>query len=88
MALVNGGFFALYRNEEILKKNLLLRNRWSNFEIILQESGLDISGCPDCPILGRNCYGQDAFTICEPAGQVKFRSVIVNSGLYRRYRYL
>ena len=31
-------------------KNLFLRNRWSDFEIISQESEFDISGCPDCPI--------------------------------------
>ena len=54
-------------------KNLLLRNCWSDFEIILQESGFDISGRPDCPIRpGHNCYGQALFSICEPAGQVKF----------------
>ena len=32
------------------KKNLVLRNHWSDFEIISQESGFDISRCPDCPI--------------------------------------
>ena len=53
-------------------KNFLLRNRWSDFEIILQESGFDISGRPDCPIRAVAITGQDAFTICEPAGQVKF----------------
>ena len=39
------------------------RNHWSDFEISSQESGFDVSRCPDCPI---------AVTICEPAGQVKF----------------
>ena len=45
MALVNGGFL---HYTDI--KNLVLRNRWSDFEIISQESGLDISRRPDCPI--------------------------------------
>ena len=44
-------------------RNLLLRNRWLVFEIILQESGFDISS---------NCYSKAAFTICKPAGQVKY----------------
>ena len=69
-------------------KNVLLRNRWSDFEIILQESGFDISGRPDCPIRAIAITGQAAFTICEPAGQVNFWSIIVNLGLYRRYWYL
>ena len=72
MTLVNGGFLH-YTDMKKFLKNLLLRNCWSNFEIILQKSGFDISGCPDCPIQFQcNCYGQAAFTICEPAGQVKF----------------
>ena len=36
MALVNGGFLH-YMDMKIFLKNLLLRNRWSDFEIILQE---------------------------------------------------
>ena len=40
------GIFALYRHEE----NLVLRNGWSDFEIISPESGFDISRRPDCPI--------------------------------------
>ena len=67
------GLFALNRHEEIhvciVQKNLVLRNHWSYFEIISQESGFDISRCPDS---GRNCYRQAALTICEPAGQVRF----------------
>ena len=39
------GLFALYRHEEIhvciVQKNLVLRNHWSDFEIISQES----AGC-------------------------------------------
>ena len=43
-----GGFFH-YKDMKKFLKNLL-RNRWSDFEIILQESGFDISGRPDCPM--------------------------------------
>ena len=49
MALVNGGFLH-YTDMKKFLKNLVLRNRWSNFEIISQESGFDISRHPDCPI--------------------------------------
>ena len=49
ITLVNGGFLHFTEMKKFLK-NLLLRNRWSDFEIILQESGFDISGRPDCPI--------------------------------------
>ena len=49
MALVNGGFLHCTEMKKFIK-NLLLRNRLSDFEIILQESGFDISGRPDCPI--------------------------------------
>ena len=45
MALVNGGFLH-YTDMKKFLKNLLLRNCWSDFEI-LQESGFDISGRPD-----------------------------------------
>ena len=48
MALVNGGFL-LHTDMKKFVKNLL-KNCWSDFEIILQESGFDISGHPDCPI--------------------------------------
>ena len=48
------GLFALYRHEEIhvciVQKNLVLRNHWSDFEIISQESCFDISRHPDSPI--------------------------------------
>ena len=70
MALVNGGFLHYTDMKEFLKS--LLRNRWSDFEIILQESGFDISGCPDCPIWAVAIMGQAAFIICEPSGEVKF----------------
>ena len=49
MALVNGGFL-LYTDMKKLLKNLVLRNHWSDFEIISQESDFDISRRPDCPI--------------------------------------
>ena len=49
MALVNGGFL-LYTDMKKFLKNLVLRNPWSDFEIISQESGFDISRRPDCPI--------------------------------------
>ena len=40
MALVNGGFVH-YRDMKKFLKNLLLRNCWSDFEIISQECSLD-----------------------------------------------
>ena len=49
MALVNGGFLH-YTDMKKCLKNLVLRNRWSDFEIISQESDFDISRRPDCPI--------------------------------------
>ena len=49
MALVNVGFLH-YTDMKKFLKNLLSRNRWSDFELILQESGFDISGRPDCLI--------------------------------------
>ena len=49
MALVNGGFLH-YMDMKKFLKNLLPRNCWSDFEIILQESGFDISRHPDCLI--------------------------------------
>ena len=49
MALVNGGFLHHTDMKKFLK-NLVLRNRRSDFEIISHESGFDISRRPDCPI--------------------------------------
>ena len=40
MALVNGGFLH-YKDMKKFFKNLLLRNCWSDFEIISQECALD-----------------------------------------------
>ena len=49
MALVNGGFL-LFTDMKKFLKNLVLRNCWSDSEIISQGSGFDISRRPDCPI--------------------------------------
>ena len=49
MALVNGGVLH-YTDMKKFLKNLPLRNCWSDFEIISQESGFDISRRPNCPI--------------------------------------
>ena len=49
MALVNGGFLHHTDMKKFLK-NLVLTNHWSDFEIISQESGFDISRRPNCPI--------------------------------------
>ena len=49
MVLVNGGFLH-YTDMEKFLKNLVLRNHWSDFEIISQESGFDINRHPDCLI--------------------------------------
>ena len=49
MALVIGGFLH-YKDMKKFLKNLLLRNHWSDFEIISQEPGFEISGRPNCPI--------------------------------------
>ena len=48
MACVNGGFLHYTDMKKFLKN--LLKNRWSDFEIILQESWFDTSRRPDCPI--------------------------------------
>ena len=48
MALVNRGFLHYIDTKKFLK-NLLFRNRQLDFEIISQESGFDISGCPIAP---------------------------------------
>ena len=47
MAVVNGGFLHYTDMKKFLKN---LRNRWSDFDIIAQESGFDIRGHLDCPI--------------------------------------
>ena len=90
MALVNGGLLALCRHEEIhvciVQKNLFLRNRWSDFEIISQESGFDISRRPHCPIQAVIATGKLPCPFVSLPGKKNFWSVIVNLGLYCRYR--
>ena len=68
MALVNGGFLHYTEMKKFLK-NLLLRNRWSDFEIILQESGFDISGHPDCPIRAVIATGKMPSPFVSPLGK-------------------
>ena len=78
MAVVNGGFLHC-TDMKNFPKNLFLRNCLSGFEIILQESGFDISRRPDCLIWAVIAMGKlPRSTICEPAGQVKkiFRSLL------------
>ena len=48
MHLVNASFLHYTDMKKFLKN--LLRIRWSDFEIISQESGFDISRHPDCLI--------------------------------------
>ena len=66
MALVNGGFLHYTDMKKFLKN--LLRNHWSDFEIILQEQGLTLA---DVLIarFGPNYYGQAALAICELPGK-------------------
>ena len=49
MAVVNVGFLH-YTDMKKFLKNLVLRDCWSDFEIISQESDFDISRRPDCLI--------------------------------------
>ena len=68
MALVNGGFLH-YTDTKKFLKNLLLRNRRSEFEIILQESGFDISGHPYCPIWAAIAMGKLPSPFLSPPGK-------------------
>ena len=77
---MNGGFLHYTDMKKFLKN--LLRNHWSDFEKNLQEAGFEISGRSDCLIWAVIAYGQAAFSICEPTGQVKF---LVH---YRQFRSL
>ena len=70
MALVNGGFF-LYTDMQKFLKNLVFRNRWSDFEKNSQESGFDISRRPDCPIWTVIATGKMPRLFVSPPGQVK-----------------
>ena len=83
MALVNWGFLH-YTDMKKYLKNLLRRNRWSDFEMISQESGFDISR--HCPIRAVIARGKLPSPFVNRKQKVNnFWSVIVNSGLYCRY---
>ena len=68
MALVNWGFLH-YMDIKKFLRNLLLRNRWSDFEIILQESGFDISGHSDYPIRPVIAMGKLPSAFVSPPGK-------------------
>ena len=68
MALLNWGFLH-YTDMKKFLKNLLLKNRWSDFEIILKESGFDISGYPDCPIRAIIAMGKLPEAFVSPPGK-------------------
>ena len=67
MALVNGGFLHYTDMKKFLKN--LLRNHWSDFEIISQESGFDISGRPDCLIRAVIAVGKLPSPFVSPPGK-------------------
>ena len=68
MALVNGGFLH-YTDMKKFLKNLLLRNCWSDFGIILQESGFNISGRPDRLIQAVSAMGKPPAPFVSPPGK-------------------
>ena len=68
MAVVNGDFLH-YTDMKKFLKNLLLRNRWSDFEINLQESGFDISGRPDCLVRAVIATGKLPSALVSPPGK-------------------
>ena len=79
MALVNGGFLHYTDMKEYLK-NLLRRNRWSDFEIISQESGFDISGhCPSRAVIAR---GKLPSPFVSPDGKVKIFGLLSSVRLF------
>ena len=67
MVLVNGGFLHYTYMKKFLKN--LLRNLMSDFEIISQESGFDISKCPDCPIRAVIATGKLRSPFLSPLGK-------------------
>ena len=67
MALVDGGFLHYTDMKKFLK--YLLRNRWSDFEIISQESGFDISGLSDCRIWALIAMGKLCPPFVSPLGK-------------------
>ena len=68
MAVVNGGFLH-YTDMKKYLKNLPRRNRWSDFGIISQESGFDISG--HCPIQAVIARGKLPSPFVNLKGKVK-----------------
>ena len=68
MALVNWGFLH-YTDMKKFLQNRLLRNPWSDFEIISQESGFDISGRPDCLIRAVIATGKLPLPFVSPPGR-------------------
>ena len=68
MALVNGGFLH-YTDMKKFLKNLVLRNRRSDFEIISQESGFDTRRRPDCPIQIVIATGKLPWPFVNPPGK-------------------
>ena len=67
MALVNGSSLHSTDMKKFVKN--LLRNHWSDFQIILQESGFDISRCPDCPIRAVIAMGKLPSPLVSPLGK-------------------
>ena len=74
MALVNGGFLHYTDMKKYLKN--LLRNRWSDFEIISQESGFDISG--HCPIRAVIAKGKLPSPFVSPGAKVKIFGLLLS----------
>ena len=68
MAVVNGGFLH-YTDMKKYLKNLPRRNHWSDFGIISQESGFDISG--HCPIQAVIARGKLPSPFVNLKGKVK-----------------
>ena len=68
MALVNGGFLH-YMDMKKFLKNFLFQNRWSDIEIIPQESGFDISRHPDCPVRAVIATGKLPLPFVSPPGK-------------------
>ena len=68
MALVNEGFLN-YTDMKKFLKNLLLRNHWSAFEKISQESGIDTKGHPDCQIQAVIATGELPSPSVSPPGK-------------------
>ena len=61
--------FLHYTDMKKFLKNLLLRNRRSDFEIILQESGFDINRRPDCLIRAIIATGNLPSPCVSPPGE-------------------